>query len=197
MTKHSFLSALHKKLSDLPQAEVEERLGFYSEMIEDRMEEGLSEEEAVAAVGSVEEIAAQIATDIPLKKEKNQPKKERKAWKTVLLIAGSPIWGALLIAAAAVVFALYISLWAVVVALWAAFGAACGCTFGGLAASVVFFCSGNASAGAAMLGAGLVCGGLAIFLLYGCKAVTKGALCLGKKLCLWIKKCFSKREEKQ
>ena len=196
MTKLNFLLALHKRLSDLPQAEVEERLGFYSEMIEDRMEEGLSEEEAVAAVGSVEEIAAQIATEIPTKKEKNRPKKERKAWKTVLLIAGSPIWGALLIAAAAVVFALYISLWAVVVALWAAFGGVCGCTFGGLAASLVCFFYGAGSA-FAMLGMTFVCAGLSIFLFYGCKAATKGTLWLGKKLCLWIKKCFSKKEDAQ
>lgn len=193
MTKHNFLMALHKKLSDLPQAEVEERLGFYSEMIEDRMEEGLSEEEAVAAVGSVEEVAAQIAAEIPTKKEKKQPKEERKVWKTVLLIAGSPIWGSLLIAAFAVVLALYISLWAVVVALWAAFGAACGCTFGGLAASLVCFFYGAGSA-FAMLGMTFVCAGLSIFLFYGCKLATKGVLWLGKRLCLWSKKCFSKEE---
>jgi hypothetical protein len=48
-----------------------------------------------------------------------------------------------------------------------------------------------------MLGASLVCGGLTIFLLYGCKAATRGALRLGKKLCLRIKKCFSKGEGKQ
>ena len=57
MTKLKFLLSLHDKLSDLPQNEVEERLSFYSEMIEDRMEEGVSEEEAVSARGSVDEIA--------------------------------------------------------------------------------------------------------------------------------------------
>lgn len=39
MTKLQFLMALHEKLSGLPREE--ERLSFYSEMIEDRMEEGL------------------------------------------------------------------------------------------------------------------------------------------------------------
>ena len=53
MTKLQFLLALHDKLAGLPQNEVEERLNFYSEMIEDRMEEGLSEEEAVLAAGDV------------------------------------------------------------------------------------------------------------------------------------------------
>jgi uncharacterized membrane protein len=41
MTKLQFLMALHEKMSGLPREEVEERLEFYSEMIEDRMEEGL------------------------------------------------------------------------------------------------------------------------------------------------------------
>ena len=190
MTKLNFLMALHEKLADLPQSEVEERLVFYSEMIEDRMEEGLSEAEAVSAVGAVEEIAAQIAAEIP----SGKVKKKRKAWKTVLLIVGSPLWGSLLVAAVAVVFAVYVSLWAVAISLWACFGASCGCALGGLVASVIFFCGGTGSAGFSVLGASLVCAGLSVFLFYGCKAATKGVLWLGKKLCLWAQKCFSRKE---
>mgnify|MGYP003295524098 CR=1 FL=1 len=63
MTKLRFLMTLRDCLSDLTGDEVEERLRFYSEMIEDRMEEGLSEAEAVSAVGSVDEIAAQIMAE--------------------------------------------------------------------------------------------------------------------------------------
>ena len=48
MTKQAFLAALGERLVGLPQKDIEERLTFYSEMIDDRMEEGLSEEEAVA-----------------------------------------------------------------------------------------------------------------------------------------------------
>ena len=65
MNKREFLARLRKELSGLPQSDREERLAFYSEMIDDRMEEGLSEEDAVSAVGSVEEIAAQIVADFP------------------------------------------------------------------------------------------------------------------------------------
>ena len=49
MTKLKFLFELRDRLEGLPYDEVEERLNFYSEMIEDRMEEGLSEEEAAKA----------------------------------------------------------------------------------------------------------------------------------------------------
>ena len=62
MTKQEFLAELREKLKGLPEQDLEERLSFYSESIEDRMEDGLSEEEAVAGVGTVEEIVAQALT---------------------------------------------------------------------------------------------------------------------------------------
>ena len=68
MTKLKFLLTLKDSLSGLPKDELEERLHFYSEIIDDRMEEGCSDEEAVLAIGSVDEIVMQVAGDIPLKK---------------------------------------------------------------------------------------------------------------------------------
>ena len=65
MTKQAFLSALRDGLSGLPQADLEERINFYSEMIDDRMEEGVPEEEAVAGLGSVDDVVSQILSDIP------------------------------------------------------------------------------------------------------------------------------------
>ena len=54
MNKQAFLERLRKALSGLPPKEQEERITFYSEMIDDRMEEGLSEEEeAVASIGTI------------------------------------------------------------------------------------------------------------------------------------------------
>lgn len=41
MSKQEFLAELRKALSGLPQGDIEDRLTFYSEMIDDRMEEGL------------------------------------------------------------------------------------------------------------------------------------------------------------
>ena len=49
MTKNEFLSSLRSKLQGLPPADIDERIGFYSEMIDDRMDEGKSEEEAISA----------------------------------------------------------------------------------------------------------------------------------------------------
>ena len=198
MTKLKFLMSLHDKLSDLPQDEVEERLNFYSEMIEDRIEEGLSEEKAVAAVGSVEEIAAQIASDISLSniaKERIKPKRRLKAWEIVLLVLGAPIWLSLAIAAFAVILSLYVVVWSLIVSLWAVFGSFVACAFAGVACGFGFAFGGKALSGIALVGAGLVLAGLSIFTFYGCKAATEGTVLLTKKIVLGIKKRLTKKEE--
>lgn len=51
MTKQEFLTQLEENLLGLPQNEIEERIIFYSEMIDDKIEEGYSEEDAVSKTG--------------------------------------------------------------------------------------------------------------------------------------------------
>jgi uncharacterized membrane protein len=108
---------------------------------------------------------------------------------------GSPVWFSLLAAAAAVILALYIFWWAVVVSAWAVFAFVAAGSLGGIAAAVVSLCSGNTAAGIAMIGASMVCTGLAIFALYGCKILTKGTVKLTGKLIRWTKNRFVKKEE--
>lgn len=198
MSKNDFLARLRKGLTGLSQEDVEERLLFYSELIDDRMEEGLSEEEAVLAVGSVDEIASQIIGDIPLSKiasEKAATKRHLKAWEIVFLALGSPIWLSLLIAALAVVFSLVVSLWSVIVSLWAVFVSVAACAFCFIAVGIGFALGVHRLSGIAMIGTGIVCAGLSIFLFFGCKAATKGSSLLTKNTVLWIKNCFTKKEE--
>jgi len=198
MTKNAFLTALRQGLSALPQDEAEERLTFYAEMIDDGMEEGLSEEDAVAAVGSVEEIVSQAVSDVPRVKpsrETVKTKRRLRVWEIVLLVLGSPVWLSLLIAAFAVILALYVSLWSVVVSLWAVFASLIGCAFAGVVGGIVVACFGNALSGLALIGAGLACAGLSIFLFFGCKAATIGAAILAKKLVVWTKRAFVKQED--
>lgn len=200
MNKREFLTQLRKGLSGLPQEDMAERVTFYSEMIEDRKEEGLSEEEAVAAVGSVQEIVAQAIAETPLTKiakEKIKPKRRMSAGEIVLLVLGSPIWLSLGVAAVSVILSLYVSLWAVVIALWAVFAAPAACSVGGVLAGAVFTVGGNGASGLAMLAAGMVCAGLSIFAFYGCKAATDGMVILTKKAALWVKHCFMGKEEAQ
>ncbi len=197
MSKQEFLVQLRKGLSGLPQDDIEERLTFYSEMIDDRMEEGFSAEEAVSAVGSVDEIVAQVVADIPLTKfakERIKSKRRLNAGEIVLLALGSPIWLSLGVAVFAVILSLYISLLSVIISLWAVFASLAACSVGGVLACVIFIVGGNDASGIAMLAAGIVCAGLSIFMFYGCKIATMGVLMFTKKIAIWIKNCFIKKE---
>jgi uncharacterized membrane protein len=200
MTKLDFLLALQEKLSGLPKDEVKERLHFYNESIEDRMEEGLSEEEAVAQIGSVDEIAQQIIGELPftqLAKERLLPKRQLYPWEIVLLVLGSPVWLSLATAAAAVIFSVYASLWAVLISLWAVFVALAACAPGCLFAGILYLATGHALSGFAALSCALVCAGLAIFAFFGCKAATKGIWLATGKCTLWFKNRFIKKEAAQ
>lgn len=188
MTKNEFLSSLGECLSGLPQNEIEERLGFYGEMIEDRMEEGVSEEEAVAAIGNVNEIADHIISEVSIgriAKEKIKPQRRLKAWEIVLLVLGSPIWLSLLIAVFAAAISLYVSLWAVIISLWSVFVSLVGITLYGIVAALMNRAS---TVGWAFNGAGIACLGLAIFMFMGCKSLTKTIIALTKKCVLSVKK---------
>ena len=200
MTKIQFMLTLNEKLSDMPKNEIEERLTFYSEMIEDRMEEGLTEEEAVAAVGDVDEIARSIMAESAVSSaEEEQQSKEKtvkrlKGWVIALLILGIPVWVPLIPAAFVVGLSIYISAWAILISLWACFLA--------LAIAAVFYLAlgsyhafgAQALTGIALIGASLVCVGLTVFAFYGCLALSK----LMIKLTIWsfkrIKRAFTKKE---
>lgn len=64
MRKEEFLTALRAGLTGLLPEGVEKLVEFCSEMIDDRMEDGLTEEEAVAAAGSLDELIQQAKTEL-------------------------------------------------------------------------------------------------------------------------------------
>jgi uncharacterized membrane protein len=199
VTKLEFILHLREKLSGLPKDEVIERLNFYSEMIEDRVEDGLSEAEAVADIGTVDEIAAQIAEDIPLlkiAKEKIKPKRRMKTWEIVLIALGSPVWFPFAVVALAVIFALYVALWPVVASFWAVFASLAACALAALAFGIGTLALGNVPAGLAMIGASLVCAGLSVFAFFGCTAATDGTARLAKLIVCAVKRCFVRKETK-
>ena len=198
MNKQEFLINLRKGLYGLPQEDIEDRLEFYSEMIEDGMEEGLSENDAVNKIGTVDSIISQIFADTPLAKlvkEKIKPKQKLKTWEIILLFLGSPIWLPLIISAFAIILSLYVSLWSVIISVWAIEVSLWGCALGGVISGIVLAFSGNMLSGTAIIGVSLVCAGLSVFMLYGCKSATKGIILLTKKLPTWLKSCFIKKEE--
>ena len=93
------------------------------------------------------------------------------------------------------IFSLYVSLWSVIISLWSVFVSLAACAFGGVVSCVIFAIGGHGAVGLAMLAAGMVCAGLSIFMFLGCKAATKGIVILTKKIAIWIKNCFMRKEE--
>lgn len=160
MTKKEFLKRLKKGLSPLDRQERERIVEYYDEMIDDRIEYGKTEEEAVEEIGSPEVIAIRTLKEAGIDSEENETwlKKSDGKIKTVwivLLIVGSPLW----------------------------FGLGCGllgCVLG-LIGAVFGVCVGIVCA---CLGSAI--GGLASF-CYGFYAIFQnvgyGLLCIGGGLC--------------
>lgn len=197
MNKNEFLAILREKLSGLPGKDIEERLSFYSEMIDDRVEEGLTEEQAVLEAGNVDDVTAQIINDASLTKiakERISIKRKLKTWEIVLLILGSPIWFSLIIAALAVLFSLFVSIFAVLISLWAVFIAVALSSVALVINGVYCAIDSSTLNGIAIIGAGLVCAGISIYLFFGCKALSKLLLKLTSKVVSKIKSCFIKKE---
>lgn len=193
MNKEAFLAALRKGLSGYPEEEIEERLTFYSEWIDDRIEDGVSEEAAVAELGTVEEMIPQIVADIPLTKlvkARIKPGRKLGTMEIALLLLGAPLWLPLLIAAASLCLSVCVAFCSVLLSLWVidlslavgAVGCIVACFFS--AKSIVLY-----------LCAACVLAGLSILLFFGCKFVTGYTVLLAKKFILWIKSLLQKKGE--
>ncbi len=195
MDKSEFLKRLDRGLSGLAREEKDEHIAFYSEMIDDRIEEGLSEEEAIAGIGSAESIAFQIIQEHGGAPKEIKQSRKITAWEIVLLVLGSPIWISILIGILTVIFALYVVLWSAIASFWAVAVAFIGVALGSFATFGVFLFFGNTVQGIAMLGMGLFSVGLAIFGIIGSIGATKGCALLTEKSVLWIISLFKRKEK--
>ena len=195
MNKHEFIAALRVGISGLPMQDIEDRLRFYAEMIDDRIEEGMSEDDAVAGIGNVDEIVKQIKNEYPPLEQKASesekiPKRRLRTGEIILLILGAPVWLSVIISVLSAIFSLYVALWCVIISLWAVFGAlsvsSLTCVVGGIAMLVSL----KPMVGLALIGAGFVCAGLSILLFFGCRAAVQGTVFITKKTAIAIKNAF-------
>ncbi len=188
MDKQIFLTSLDRKLSGIEGVSEEDRersTEYYSEIIDDRVEEGLSEEEAVKALGSIEEIVSQILAGLPRessrKKEKEPEEKSKpketggiRVWLVVLLVLGAPIWLPLLLGGIVTALSLYITLWFMVLSL-AIIDLGFGITaIAGIGCGIIRLCVGEFLPAALFAGIGLIFLGLSIFLFFGWWYAGKG-----------------------
>ena len=187
MNKQKFLAAIEKKLCDMPQEDIKTSLDYYEEMLNDRIDDGMTEEEAVADMGSVDEITAQILAGQPLAQVikdnigKMKPRRALKAWEIVLIVLGAPLWisllaagGAIAVALAAVALSIYVTLWCVVLSLWLgvlSLGLSAVALIGWAIAALFI---GKPMLALAAIGGGLVSAGVGILLFFLSLLATKG-----------------------
>lgn len=194
MSKQEFLKKISEGLSNLPEEDVNKFVDYYCEMIDDGMEDGLSEEEAVETLGSVDDIVASIMMDMPISKlvkTRVKPSHTLRAWEIILIVLGFPIWGSLLCAGIAVVFSLYIALFSVIFALYAVGVAIVICAVAGILGMVLMLCTGKGITIALfLLGFGLISVGIAILIFPLLNMMAKGIIYIGKKMILGIKYCI-------
>ena len=75
MKKREFLAKLRKKLSVLEESEVDDIIKEYGGYIDEKIESGVAEEEAVSSFGSIDELSAELlsAYKVKVKEEKEDP----------------------------------------------------------------------------------------------------------------------------
>ena len=196
MTKQEFIKELEEKLKGLPKKESADRVTFYSEMIDDKIEDGLTEQEAVTEIGEIDDIVKQLINEIPLgkiAKESLTKKRSLHTWEIILLILGFPVWLPLLISAVAVVLSLYVSIWAVVISLWAVFASLAAFGLAGIFAGIVITFTSGLTPGVFLLSLSLFSLGASIFSFFGCKETTRGTILLTKVIISGIKKSLIKK----
>lgn len=187
MNKAEFLISLKYKLVGLSATDSEKAVEYYSEMIDDRIESGMSEEEAVADVGTPDECANAILMDMPITKVvKAKIKKQGrlKGWEVALIILGAPLWIPLLITLLAVAFAIVVTLFSVVIAFAASVIALLFCGLFCVACGVFDFLRATFASGLFGVGIGLAA--------IGCGILATLLVILTLKFSIWLLKAFTR-----
>lgn len=203
MNKTAFLARLERLLKGLPKKERDTHLSYYREMIEDAVEDGCTEEEAIERIGSPGAVAEQILSE---QEETVKPVSAgRRFFIMILLILGSPLWGSLLLAGAALalgiglaaamlVLCVYIVIWCVPLSSGAlSLSSLLLAVISTVGAFPVFFS--NAPLGVLQFGVGILSAG--VFILAGWLTLLLGKyfVCVTVRFSKWLKRLFTRKKE--
>ena len=202
MSREEYISQLREKLTANKIPGIDSMIEFYDEAIADRVEDGMSEDEAVSAMEDIDSIVKAAMLDKPItslmadnvkKRHKEASESGHGALFVILMIVGFPIWFPLLVAFLSIIFSLYVAMWAIVVSIYAVelsfaisavvslFGAA---TF--VMGQIPF------ATAIALLGCALILGGLTLLMWKPIVALTKWMIKIIKVVFRSIKSIFVK-----
>lgn len=101
MTKEKFLAKLRTQLKKYGIANSDQYISYYSEFLDDLMEDGYSEKEAINKIGSPNKVILSILSD-----ENVQIPQAKSKVKSALLLLGIPVWGPIIAAGYIILLAL-------------------------------------------------------------------------------------------
>lgn len=167
MNKQEFLNRLTAALSGLPQEEIRKTVEYYSEMIDDAVEDGRDEYEIIRGFDNVEKIAERVINETPIRKFVTEDVKKRNisAGAIVLIIVGSPVWLPVLCAVFAVLMSVYITIWSVIISFFSIFAAFALSAVGMIILAPIMLFVRPVKALFAF-GLAILCAGLAVFMFY-------------------------------
>ena len=196
MNKQEYLAQLRAALACLPEGEIEESVAFYTEMIDDRVADGLTEEEATAQLDDPKAAARAIIADLPVvPRAVVRTKQKNRALYWTLVILGSPLWLTLLLAAGMLVLAGLLTIWCLILGLWLlAAGLLAGGPLG-IGVCLWALAVGQPAYGVFELGSGLLCFGLGLFCLHGAVAASKTLMQVSRQWIAKAKEPFVKVKE--
>lgn len=198
MNRKEFIDGLRDGLSGMPEHEMEERISFYNEMIDEHMANGESEETAIAAIGSVDAAVAQISSEIPLAKlvrDRVRPKKKVNVGLIILLVLGFPVWFPLALAALSIMFTVYLVIWVIILAFFIVDLALAIAAVATLPGAVIYLMSSNVPGVVFAIGVGLICAGLAVLIFQGSAAMGGWLLRQTGNVLLSIKKALIGKDD--
>ena len=164
----------------MPYKEIDSSLRFYDEAICERMEHGMSETEATAAVGTPEDAAGRILAELP--DDATRRAGAKRSFRLIAgvpsMIIGMPVIIALLAAAAAVVISVAAVVLAITISL---FAAAFALIVAVIPAIYLLTISGSLGNGLMCLSAACASAGAGILCMLGAVGMTKAVLHMLKK----------------
>ncbi len=196
-----FLLELKNRLAHLPITETGKVLSYYSESLQDRIEDGMTEEEAIKSFESIYEIVKNLEEEIPLSavvKDKvisKTTKNKNMTAATIVItifavILTSPIWIILLAVLFSIAVAVVAVLWSIPIIIVSIYVSLYPVAISGIFFGFTRMFTVSFSTGLAYLGVGVASAGLAIMLLMPIVVGLKGFLKINiypfKKLKQWL-----------
>lgn len=191
MNRAEFIEVLRKELVSLKKAERDKFINYYEEIINDYIENGLTEEEVIEKVGNPKIIAKNILNEQG-NVEFEAPSINSKIINIILLILGFPLWGSLLFAGLMLILSGLIIVWFVPFAS----GVSAIAFFAAGLLSIVatpFMIADVLSVGIVQLGMGISSIGVSFLLAMATIYLSKKFSRFTKEICSRIFKLFNRR----